>query len=137
MTEKLNDEILSYAVSSILNRDTKQYGKKFLFDGEDDTCWNSDQGDSQHISLKFNSKITISRIEVQFQGGFSSKQIDLLDLANDQNILTSLYPEDVNNNQIFELEKPVSVTMLKLNLLKPTDMFGRMIVYNLNIYGLK
>ena len=27
----------------MLNRDVKQFGKKFLFDGQDDTCWNSDQ----------------------------------------------------------------------------------------------
>ena len=31
------------AVSSVLNRDVKQYGKKYMFDGNDDTCWNSDQ----------------------------------------------------------------------------------------------
>ena len=31
------------AVSSVLNRDVKQYGKKFMFDNNDDTCWNSDQ----------------------------------------------------------------------------------------------
>ena len=30
-------------VSSTLNRDTKQFGKKFLFDGREETCWNSDQ----------------------------------------------------------------------------------------------
>ena len=27
----------------MLNRDVKQFGKKFMFDGEEDTCWNSDQ----------------------------------------------------------------------------------------------
>ena len=32
-----------FRVSSVLNRDVKQFGKKFLFDGHDDTCWNSDQ----------------------------------------------------------------------------------------------
>ena len=30
-------------VSSTLNRDTKQFGKKYLFDGRNETCWNSDQ----------------------------------------------------------------------------------------------
>lgn len=33
----------SYRVSSVLGRDVKSYGKQFLFDGEEDTCWNSDQ----------------------------------------------------------------------------------------------
>ena len=33
----------TFRVSSVLNRDVKQFGKKFLLDGQDDTCWNSDQ----------------------------------------------------------------------------------------------
>ncbi len=32
-----------YRVSSVLNRDVKQFGKKFMFDGDEETCWNSDQ----------------------------------------------------------------------------------------------
>jgi hypothetical protein len=39
----LVDEETTTKVSSTLNRDTKQFGKKFLFDGLDETCWNSDQ----------------------------------------------------------------------------------------------
>ena len=27
----------------MLNRDVKQFGKHFLLDGQDETCWNSDQ----------------------------------------------------------------------------------------------
>ena len=30
-------------VSSVLNRDVKQFGKQFMFDNNDETCWNSDQ----------------------------------------------------------------------------------------------
>jgi len=30
-------------VSTTLNRDSKMYGKKFMLDGSDETCWNSDQ----------------------------------------------------------------------------------------------
>lgn len=30
-------------VSSVLNKDTKQFGKKHLFDGESETCWNSNE----------------------------------------------------------------------------------------------
>ena len=32
-----------FRVSSVLNRDTKQFGKSHLFDGDEETCWNSDQ----------------------------------------------------------------------------------------------
>lgn len=27
----------------MLNRDVKQYGKKYMFDCNEETCWNSDQ----------------------------------------------------------------------------------------------
>lgn len=40
---EVNNLISSTIVSSVLNRDVKQFGKKFLFDNNDDTCWNSDQ----------------------------------------------------------------------------------------------
>lgn len=32
-----------FRVSSVLNRDVKQFGKKFMFDNDEETCWNSDQ----------------------------------------------------------------------------------------------
>ena len=42
--DKLSDVLRIFVrVSSVLNRDVKQFGKKFMFDGEEDTCWNSDQ----------------------------------------------------------------------------------------------
>lgn len=39
----------SNRVSSTLNRDTKQYGKRNMFDDNYDTCWNSD-----HVSYSDN-----------------------------------------------------------------------------------
>lgn len=35
--------IKAIRVSSTLNNDVKQFGKKYLMDGKDDTCWNSDE----------------------------------------------------------------------------------------------
>lgn len=37
------DLILRCRVSSILNKDNKQHGRRFMFDGQDDTAWSSDQ----------------------------------------------------------------------------------------------
>lgn len=34
---------VAFRVSSVLNRDVKQFGKKFMFDSNEETCWNSDQ----------------------------------------------------------------------------------------------
>ena len=38
-------------VSSTLNRDTKQFGKKHLFDDREETCWNSDQVSQNDVLL--------------------------------------------------------------------------------------
>jgi hypothetical protein len=40
--------LFTFSVSSVLNDDTKTYGKKFLLDGKEDTCWNSD-----HVQIIF------------------------------------------------------------------------------------
>ena len=41
--ELLVEGKVKLSVSSVLDRNAKEYGKKFLLDGEEDTCWNSDQ----------------------------------------------------------------------------------------------
>ena len=41
--ELLEKETCKISVSSVLDRNGKEYGKQFLLDGEEDTCWNSDQ----------------------------------------------------------------------------------------------
>ena len=46
----------SLSVSSVLQGKHKEYGKKFLYDGKEDTCWNSDQGLPQHVTVKFAEK---------------------------------------------------------------------------------
>ena len=66
-------------VSTVLNKNVKEFGKKFLFDNREDTCWNSDQGTPQFISLTFDSVIkTISEIQIQFQGGLWVNRANLL-----------------------------------------------------------
>ncbi|CAO2612622.1 Nuclear receptor 2C2-associated protein [Lemmus lemmus] len=36
-------------VSSVLNRNSRQFGKKYLFDEDEETCWNSDQVRRFHV----------------------------------------------------------------------------------------
>ena len=43
MLSSLLDNETKIRVSSVLNRDVKQFGKKYLTDGNVETCWNSDQ----------------------------------------------------------------------------------------------
>lgn len=35
--------VFIYRVSSTLNNDHKNYGKKNMFDGNEETCWNSSE----------------------------------------------------------------------------------------------
>jgi len=58
-----------HRVSSTLNR-LAEYASKHMFDGRDDTCWNSDQGSPQYILFEFASRVVVSRVRVMFQGGF-------------------------------------------------------------------
>ncbi|RVE73875.1 hypothetical protein OJAV_G00035660 [Oryzias javanicus] len=89
-------------VSSVLNRDGKRYGKKNMFDCDEETCWNSDQGECQWVSLDFPGPVRPSQIQVQFQGGFSAKTCRLEGCLNDGDsaVLDRFYPEDNNALQI-------------------------------------
>ncbi|KAK1342477.1 hypothetical protein QTO34_015242 [Cnephaeus nilssonii] len=65
-------------VSSVLNRNTRQFGKKHLFDQDEETCWNSDQGPSQWVILEFPQRIRVSQLQIQFQGCLSVRHHDLI-----------------------------------------------------------
>ena len=87
-------------MSSVLNRDVKQFGKKHLTDDDEETCWNSDQvisfklkkgqtcsakvikiiisplqGCPQWILINFEQRCKIERLDMKFQGGFVGKII--------------------------------------------------------------
>lgn len=94
-------------VSSVLNRDTKSYGRQFLCDGKEETCWNSDQGDEQWIVVNFGKPVKISKIELKFQGGFCSAQVLLERLDSTKSIeqqsfdkVFEFYPKDANSSQV-------------------------------------
>ncbi|KAM3852551.1 nuclear receptor 2C2-associated protein isoform 1-T1 [Vipera latastei] len=106
-------------VSSVLNREVKQFGKKYMFDRNEETCWNSDQGAIQWLTLEFPQTIQASQIQIQFQGGFASRKC-ILQVAHevfleqfkalrywpggwkgeDLSTITEFYPEDSNSLQI-------------------------------------
>ncbi|XP_076880326.1 nuclear receptor 2C2-associated protein isoform X2 [Brachyhypopomus gauderio] len=89
-------------VSSVLNRDVKQFGKQFMFDPNEDTCWNSDQGESQWVLLEFPAPVKVSELRLQFQGGFSGKSCKLEGCSKEGVLerILDFYPEDNNSLQI-------------------------------------
>ncbi|XP_062869227.1 nuclear receptor 2C2-associated protein [Trichomycterus rosablanca] len=124
-------------VSSVLNRDVKQFGKKFMFDCSEETCWNSDQGESQWVFLEFPAPVRVSELKLQFQGGFAGKSCRLTGCSKDGNLehISDFYPEDNNAMQSFPIQNGPPVQKLKIIFENSTDFFGRIIVYCLDVLG--
>ncbi|TFK41968.1 galactose-binding domain-like protein [Crucibulum laeve] len=136
----------SVKVSSTLD---KSVGKKYLIDGNPETCWTSQQGLPQFIQLGFPKPVIPRRISIIFQGGFvgtrCSVQVPVLNEdgtpTKDWKVFTSIYPEDVNRKQTFAL-KPLEpelvnakTSALKLVFEESSDFFGRITVYDLALDG--
>ncbi|KAG9350631.1 hypothetical protein JZ751_024520 [Albula glossodonta] len=73
-----------------------------MFDSNEETCWNSDQGDSQWVVLEFPHPVRVSQVKLQFQGGFSGNTCRLEGCLNEGEFekFSSFYPEDNNCLQI-------------------------------------
>ncbi|NXT84313.1 NR2CA protein, partial [Zapornia atra] len=124
-------------VSSVLNRDVKQFGKKHMFDGSEETCWNSDQGTCQWVTLDFPRPVKVSELHIQFQGGFSSRLCTLEGCRAGEELvrISHLYPEDIHAMQIsFQVEETV-LDKLRITFENSTDFFGRIVVYHLGVLG--
>jgi len=46
----------------VLNDDTRTYGKHFMFDESEETCWNSDAGTEQWVLIRFKSRVRIGKV---------------------------------------------------------------------------
>ncbi|XP_006995530.1 nuclear receptor 2C2-associated protein [Peromyscus maniculatus bairdii] len=125
-------------VSSVLHRNSRQFGKKHLFDQDEETCWNSDQGPSQWVTLEFPQRVHVTQLQVQFQGGFSSRHSCLEGSQGKDTLskIVDLYPEDSNALQTFSIPT-VEVDRLKLTFEDTTDFFGRVVIYHLRVLGEK
>ncbi|XP_075420104.1 nuclear receptor 2C2-associated protein [Tenrec ecaudatus] len=125
-------------VSSVLNRNTRQFGKKHLFDQEEETCWNSDQGPCQWVMLEFPQCVRISQLQIQFQGGFSSRRGRLEGSQGSEALckIVDFYPEDSNSLQTFPVPT-TEVARLKVTFEDMADFFGRVVIYHLRVLGEK
>ncbi|KAF8794928.1 Nuclear receptor 2C2-associated protein like [Argiope bruennichi] len=91
----------SLRVSSVLNKNAKEFGKQYMIDDCDDTCWNSDQGSPQWVEVNFPQSVTVEEVQIQFQGGFAGKEC-WIEAKSDGQLkrVSSIYPEDNNTLQI-------------------------------------
>jgi len=154
MSKSVSKEIKEYRVSSVLNNDRKQFGKKYLFDGNEETCWNSDRGSPQWIEFSFPSTKQVTQLVIQFQGGFASKACvleafpdnsednnDTCDNNTNTNDDTNntkkaeLHPKDTNTIQTFQIDNLIASTKFKITFLTSYDFYGRIIIYHMDVIG--
>jgi hypothetical protein len=45
-----------------------------MFDGNKNTCWNSDQGSPQFILIDFGRSVVTKKLKIMFQGGFVGQE---------------------------------------------------------------
>ncbi|ESO13231.1 hypothetical protein HELRODRAFT_188174 [Helobdella robusta] len=133
-------------VSSVLNRNVRQFGKQHLTDNDEETCWNSDQGSPQVIMVEFPNEVLISELVLKFQGGFVGKDCLLLgqqQTTNDDTIewkeIMEFFPKDISSEQIFNCKESGNqlepVKKLKIVFQSSFDFFGRVTIYKLDIIG--
>ncbi|XP_006814006.1 nuclear receptor 2C2-associated protein-like [Saccoglossus kowalevskii] len=124
-------------VSSTLNRDVKQFGKKYMFDDDEETCWNSDQGSPQWVVMEFPHQIRLQELMIQFQGGFVGKECWIEGCHDDETMtkILDFYPEDVNSLQSFHLPTDQLFTKVKIIFNSSTDFYGRITIYKLDLIG--
>ena len=105
------------------------------------------KGLPQFIQLAFAEPVIPRVIHLTFQGGFVGKRcaIYVLDAASADSEggssrklhqFTTIYPEDVNRKQTFEMPELVAtVEQIKLVFEESSDFFGRITVYDFQIEG--
>ncbi|KAF9926537.1 Nuclear receptor 2C2-associated protein [Linnemannia zychae] len=145
MTSLLNSDC-RLKVSSVLNRETNLYGKQFLTDNSEETCWNSEAGTPQFIVVDFGRKVNIEAFQLMFQGGFVGKTCQVLAWTDQGEFVEMMrfYPEDINPLQISDLPSLIfavaesdrqPTSRVKIVFESSTDFFGRITVYKLDILG--
>lgn len=94
------------------------------------------QGTPQSITITLETPSKISSFKIQFQGGFVGQDCSvLIQNESEEPIIEPFYPEDINSEQTFNLLKTVeSVSKIKFIFNKSTDFFGRIVVYNLELF---
>ncbi|XP_071512029.1 nuclear receptor 2C2-associated protein-like [Diadema antillarum] len=137
MAASLTQTAVTSRVSSVLNRDVKQFGKKFLFDNNEETCWNSDQGKPQWVYVEFQEPSHLKELHLQFQGGFASKTcwVEGSLQGDDASKVMDFYPKDDNTLQIFHFPDGTRASSVKIVFAESTDFFGRITLYKLDILG--
>ena len=119
--------ITSCSVSSVFNGDNANYGKRYLIDGSDETCWQSSSQLPHIITCKLKEALKGDfMLRVQFQGGFAGT---CLVVNGEHNVC----PLNVNEMQEFSLRMNEPTDILNLEIKSSSDFYGRVIIYHLQV----
>ncbi|KAG9413314.1 Nuclear receptor 2C2-associated protein [Aphanomyces cochlioides] len=125
-------------VSSVLNRDRKEYGAHHMFDGSEISCWNSAEGSPQQVWLDFHRTVHLRRVQVMFQGGFVGEDVQFLVTTTEEQTFhalpLSVHFDDGNAMQSVDVACD-NVTQLRLHFGRSSDFYGRVTIYQLLVWG--
>lgn len=108
-----------------------------MFDGDEETCWNSHQGKPQFILLSFETPVHIADLKFMFQGGFVGQNGQIwIQKPNCSEFeqLKEFFPKDENTEQVFNVDTG-SISRLRIVFPESTDFFGRVTIYSMEVTG--
>jgi len=125
--------------SSTLNR-SSQFAVKNIFDNNSDTCWNSDQGPQQILSIDLERVAKVKSIRVMFQGGFVglTGTVEVASQKNENPFLevSQFHLVDSNDIQTIQLnDEGITAQFVRINFTSSSDFYGRITIYKLEILG--
>lgn len=87
--------------------------------------------------MEFDQEETVCAFQIQFQGGFvgCDCHVEVGPKNTSLKKTEPFYPEDSNCIQWFKLKNSVKTKVVRLVFNSSSDLFGRVIVYKLEIYG--
>ncbi|KAG9127430.1 hypothetical protein FRC07_013875 [Ceratobasidium sp. 392] len=142
--QSLIDSSTTIKVSSTLD---KSVGKKNLIDGSPETCWTSTAGLPQFVELQFPEAVNPMQLALTFQGGFVGTKCTIYGMVSQNegtdaqpapswNVVDKIYPEDINRRQLFALKLGVDQQLVRLKIVfeESSDFFGRITLYNLELF---
>jgi len=133
-----------HKASSVLNR-SSEFKSEHMFNDDDITCWNSDQGTPQFVLFDFLEAVLVSEIRVMFQGGFVGRE-GKVEVGNSMDALVEVASmdevEDSNSLQCFAISSSSSskdawCRYLRIFFPCSTDFYGRVTIYKLQVMGHK
>eukprot|EP00817_Percolomonadidae_sp_ATCC50343_P001233 CAMPEP_0117420712 /NCGR_PEP_ID=MMETSP0758-20121206/1986_1 /TAXON_ID=63605 /ORGANISM="Percolomonas cosmopolitus, Strain AE-1 (ATCC 50343)" /LENGTH=108 /DNA_ID=CAMNT_0005202475 /DNA_START=21 /DNA_END=347 /DNA_ORIENTATION=+ len=100
-----------------------------------ESCWSSDDKETQWILIKLEKKTKVESIEMTFQGGFSPKLMEVWvgDKPKTLEKHKTCYPKDTTAKQTFDITTNEPVRVIKLISTKSYDFYGRIMIYKIAV----